>query len=221
MDYEFKCHLRAPLFSPEELQKVSPMGTAPVLQVFRAGSDKPVTIGESGNIAQFLLENYDKSGKLKPESFEDQILVNYYLHFAEASLQAFLTPHLIKYFYLQLDPENKEQVEDTLTKVNNMYFTRQVWKSLDMLENLLAEKGGGYLVGDKLTAADIIMEYPLFESFFFEGEPEKRIGQKLSKDKYPHLYEWAALIEKNPSRLKAAAKEQEEVKKAKAAQGQQ
>ncbi|KIJ63743.1 hypothetical protein HYDPIDRAFT_91820 [Hydnomerulius pinastri MD-312] len=86
--YELKKYDRGPKFrSPPELERLTPLGKAPVL------TDGDITLSESGAIVVYLIKRYG-SGRFDPtEAGEvDDI---YFTHYAEGSLMPILTQSII------------------------------------------------------------------------------------------------------------------------------
>jgi len=87
------------------------------------------------------------------------------------------------------------------TKVEDMFLNKNFTTHWTFLEGQLASSpdSGEYLCGKDLTAADIMMSYPLIEG---KG--------KIDKAKYPKLIAYAEKLE-NSKAYKASAKKIEEV----------
>lgn len=76
-----------------------------------------------------------------------------------------------------------------------------VRKNLELLESYLATPpseadGTGYLCGDHLTAADIMLSYPLFA--VRERAAEFTIDGATIQTKFPKTFEYLARLEKEP-----------------------
>lgn len=75
---------------------------------------------------------------------------------------------------------------------------------MQYLEDQLAREGTGYFVGDRLSGADIILSFPIYENVFDNEVQIKDItGERgdLYK-KYPHLAAWCDKIRNNPLYIK-------------------
>lgn len=192
------------------------MGTAPVVQIFKNGASEPISLGESGHIVQYLIQHYDTKGKLKADNETDQELVDFYLHFAEGSLQPHLVSILVGNVAAQKAPwPANYAVKALFGKVNSEYYLKMIYRALAFLEERLAKKGGGYFVGNHLTGADIIFEFPVFENILDNPELSRLSGEPLQKKDYPYLFEWAELIRSNATRKQALVRENSEINKRK------
>lgn len=210
LPYEVKVYRRTKQYTaPKELLDVWPTGMSPVLEIYPEGSDKPIVLAESGHIIQYVIQHYDPKGKLVPDTPEGKQMADYYLHFAEGSLQPHLVSILVGHLALQRAPwPSSYLVKFIMSKINSEFYLKRLMTNLKFLDTQLGNKGGGYFVGDKLSGADIIMDFPINENLFSDMERVKMIGvnEDLSKA-LPNLYKWHLLTSKEPLRIKA---EQEE-----------
>lgn len=210
LDYEVKVYQRTPQFlAPKELLDVWPTGVSPILLVYRDGSSEPYQVAESGHIASYLVRNYDPKGILTPDTKDDAELVDYYLHFSEGSLQ----PHLVSLFVGDIAQKSSPWpanylVGAVVSKMNAGYYIKRIVRNIGFLDQQLAKKGGGYLVGNKLSAADIILAFPVIENLFNNQERMNAmgLGVNLNED-FPNLNKWCQLIKKEEGRSRAQEKE--------------
>lgn len=210
LDFELKVYNRVHgVLAPRELLDVFPTGMSPVLQIFKEGSSEPLTLGESGHIIQYVIDHYDPKGKLTPESEADKEKVGYYLHFAEGSLQPHLVSLLVGDVACQRAPWPANYlVKTVISKINAEYYVKRLKTNLKFLDDTLAKKGGGFFVGDKLTGADIILEFPIAQNIFSDPVRVQNLGLDVTpREAFPHLYEWTKLIASQPIRQKAVATE--------------
>ncbi|GBL47762.1 hypothetical protein ACI3LY_003367 [Candidozyma auris] len=210
LDFELKVYHRVHgVTAPKELLNVFPTGMSPVLQIFKEGSSEPLTLAESGHIIQYVIDHYDHKGKLIPDSEADKEKVGYYLHFAEGSLQPHLVSMIVGEVACQRAPwPAKYLVKFIVSKMNSEYYVKRLKTNLNFLEDTLAKKEGGFFVGDKLTGADIILEYPIVQDLFSDPVRAKNLGLNVKlEEAFPHLYEWTKLIASLPIRQKAMATE--------------
>lgn len=182
---------------------------SPVLEIYKEGSTTPIKLAESGHIVQYVIEHYDKQGKLTPKTAEDKQLADYYLHFAEGSLQ----PHFVSILVGMLAGKRAPWpanylVNAILAKINSEFYLKRLMTNLLFLDSQLEKKGGGFFVGDQLSGADIILDFPINDNLFSDPERTKQIGvnEDLSK-KFPNLYKWHLLTTKEPLHVKAAQEE--------------
>lgn len=101
LEYELKVYRRTRdpsmslLRAPLELNKIRQLGKSPVIEIIKPGRSTPVILAETGYIMDYLIKHYDTEQKLVPNNEDDRELVNYYLQFAEGSLQPFLESLLV------------------------------------------------------------------------------------------------------------------------------
>lgn len=191
--------------APPELTKVHPLGKSPVIEIIRPGA-KPLVVAETGHIIDYLVKNYDTEKKLLPASAEERELVDYYLSFTEGSFQSYLVALLINDMATKIAPfGTRFLVTKVVAGINAAYYGPETKKALDFLEANLKANPGKYFVGDKLTGADIILSFPVYENIFKNPE-NSRILAGISGDfvsKYPNLKAWSDMISKEPNLIKA------------------
>lgn len=215
LDYEVKAYSRSSTHeAPKDAKKLSPMGLFPFLQVFKSGSAEPYTMAESGHIISYLARNYDPLGKLKTSTPEDYELVDYYLHFSEGSLQPHLVSLLVGSIACQMTPWPANYlVKQVTSRMGSMYYGARAMSALEVLDSELEKKGGGYFVGNSLTAADIMLDFPINRNIF-GNERLLEFGLNFDpKTKYPNLYKWHQLTTSLPSHIRSVAREKTELSK--------
>ncbi len=155
--YEVKRYNRDPETSlaPPVLYKVHPLGKSPVI------SDDDITVAETGAIFEYLVDTYGKDGRLKPaggtQAGRDY---TYWLHYAEGSA---MTNLLLKLVFSRL-PERAPMLMRPIVKrvsasVEEGFIDPRIAEHATWWNKSL--EGTGYFVGDDLTAADIMMSFPL------------------------------------------------------------
>lgn len=199
--------------APEEAKNLWPIGLFPILEIQEAGSTTPKIMAESGHIISYLARKYDPQGKLKTANDEDHELVDYYLHFAEGSLQPHLVSILVNSIAVERAPWPASFLVNTIvSRMNSLYYGARLKTALKFLDSQLEKKGGGYFVGENLTAADIILDFPINDNVF--GERFSTIGIDLDPRKeLPNLYKWHQLITALPAHIRSNAKENTEIAK--------
>ncbi|SGZ52946.1 CIC11C00000002781 [Sungouiella intermedia] len=203
VDYEIKAYPRTKEYlAPKELLDVFPTGMSPVLTIIKEGSE-PLTIGESGHIVNYLIEYYDKNGKFTPKTHNDKELVDFYLHFSEGSIQPHLVSILVGNIAGQKVPWPFRFVTNQVfSKMNSTFYAKRLFTNFRYLDDQLAKKGGGYFVGDHLTGADFMLDFPINGGLFLDRADLVGQGKDMKKE-FPNLYKWSQMIKKEPLRIKA------------------
>jgi glutathione S-transferase len=128
------------MLAPPELRQVHPLGKSPVLQ------DGDTVVAETGAIAEYLVEKAD--GRLGPPPHREAILrYRFYLHYAEGSL---MPPLLVKLVLGRVPVFGRTAQKRIQPMIDN---------HLSFVERELASRE--WFVGDSVTAADIMMSFPL------------------------------------------------------------
>jgi glutathione S-transferase len=143
LDYEIKHYTRDPHTSraPIELKTIHPLGKSPVL------TDGDKTIAETGAIVEYLIREHG-GGRLRPETgtaaYDDY---EHFMHFAEGSA---MLPLLLALYTGFLGDAAKPIQPMIMTEIKGIF---------DYVEYHLIRNE--YFAGDDLTAADIMMIFPL------------------------------------------------------------
>lgn len=207
LDYDIKIYLRHPTTwrAPPELLKIHPSGKSPILEIIPGDGLEPIQLAESGFMIQYLLKNYDPEHLLMPADPKQQFQVDYYLHYSEGTLQHILISMLINSVAKHIAPMGTKSFVRMVTKgINNGYYTHE-WKlNMQYLDDQLAKEDTGYFVGDRLSAADIILTFPIYENVFDNEEQIKEItGEKGDLYRqYPRLATWCNKIRNDPLYIK-------------------
>ncbi|SMN22853.1 similar to Saccharomyces cerevisiae YIR038C GTT1 ER associated glutathione S-transferase capable of homodimerization [Maudiozyma saulgeensis] len=203
LEYNVVPYVRENNRAPEELKKIHPLGRSPILEIKDEQTGKTKIVTESGYIFQYILENYDQEKILSLKDPEQAEQVQYYLHYAEGSLQP---PLLMEYVY-SLAAQSPGPfplsylVRGVLDKISGAYSRGEVKNQIDYLETEVS-KNEGYFVGGQFSAADILLSFPLQMAFLR--------GFAQAKD-YPHIKKWLESItsEKSYSAAKDSAAQYE------------
>jgi len=142
LPYELKLYKRDPIFSPPELKEVHPMGASPVLEDATFDAEKPLVLGESNAIAEYLIHKHG-NGRLAlgPEhkNYADYL---YWFHFCNATLlSAMFRRAMTRGMVGEEDPRfkgNDARLRNAISNVNNRL------------------NANTYLAGDEFTVADIM-----------------------------------------------------------------
>ncbi len=128
------------MLAPPELRQVHPLGKSPVID------DDGLVIAETGAIVEYLVEKAD--GRLGPPSHRDSALrYRFWLHYAEGSM---MPPLLLKLVLARIPLFGKA----ALKRIQPMVDVH-----LDYIESELAQRP--WFAGDEMTAADVMMSFPL------------------------------------------------------------
>lgn len=131
---------KATMLAPEELKRVHPLGKSPVIE------DDGKKLAETGLIVEYLVERYGLD--LAPPRESDLYWrYKYWLHYAEGSL---MPPLLLKLVVDRLG---------LLGRPAKGFVNAQLKLHLDYLEAELA--ASPWFVGDRFSAADIMLSFPL------------------------------------------------------------
>ncbi|KAL4934084.1 glutathione S-transferase [Aspergillus undulatus] len=215
--YEVKTFQRGKdMLAPPELREIHPLGKSPVISVQGPGTSdsnsKPIVIAESGMIVEYICDHFGgerliptrykpgQEGKVGGES-EEWLRYRYYMHFAEGSLMPFLVfklvtetiknPPGVPFFLKPIPRVVAGQVESQFVEPN-------LQRTFDFLEDQLktAPGGGPFFCGTKVTAADIMMSFPLVAA-------DTRVPLK---EKYPRLAGFVQALEKEEGYQRAVEK---------------
>lgn len=142
LPYQVKRYARCSrtMLAPSELRRVHPLGKSPVID------DDGLVIAESGTIVEYLVDK--AGGRLgEPADRCGRLRYRMFLHYAEGSLMPPLLALLVvRRLGLLGRPARKP-------------LLRMFGQHLDFLEAELS--GRPYFAGDELTAADVMMSFPL------------------------------------------------------------
>jgi glutathione S-transferase len=153
----------ATLLAPESLRAVHPLGKSPVIV------DGDRTLAESGAIIEYLVEYYGEGRLVPAPGTPERLRYRYWLHYAEGSA---MPPLLLKLVFDRIDsapmPFYLRKVVRAITdRVETSYIVPQIAQHLDFLEGEI--DNGPWFAGEKFTAADIQMSFPLETAAAFAG----------------------------------------------------
>lgn len=203
LEYDVKIYLRHPktFRGPKELYDVHPLGKSPVLEIIRGDGKPAMKLAESGFIIQYLLRHYDPHHILTPREEWQQTEVDYFLHYSEGTLQPLQVSILVNHVARSVAPWGAKLLTKTVTgAINNAYYLHEWALNLQFLESQLEKTGTGFFVGNRLTGADIILSFPVYENVFDNLESVKEItGEKSDLSRtYPRLYAWSQMVANDP-----------------------
>ena len=131
------------MLAPPELRRVHPLGKSPVIE---DGDADGRVVAETGAIVEYLVEKAD--GRLGPPAHRESALrYRHFLHYAEGSL---MPPLLVKLVLGRVP---------LVGKAAQKRFQPMIDVHLDYVEAELAARP--WFAGDAMTAADVMMSFPL------------------------------------------------------------
>ncbi|MCC2980228.1 glutathione S-transferase family protein [Sphingomonas sp. IC4-52] len=134
---------RKTMLAPPELRRIHPLGKSPVIE---DTDDGRRVVAETGAIVEYLVDKAD--GRLGPPANRAAALdYRYWLHYAEGSLM----PPLLVTLVLSRVP--------LFGKAAQKRIRPWIETHLDFVESHLAAHP--WFAGDSLTAADVMMSFPL------------------------------------------------------------
>ncbi|QLL35123.1 hypothetical protein HG536_0H05000 [Torulaspora globosa] len=182
LDYEIVSYRRDEDFrAPAELKKVHPLGRAPLIELEDRSTGKKKVLAESGYIFQYILSHFDTDGVLKNNDPDMAEKIQYYLYYAEGSLQPPLTMErlLLMAKKAPVPFPISYLVGMVIGQISSKYSAGRLKNQIDYVEAEIA-KNQGFLVGGKLSGADILISYPLM-SVFDVGIAHKKDYPNISK----------------------------------------
>lgn len=174
LPYEIKRYERnkATMLAPPELTQVHPLGKSPVIE--DTDMDGGLVVAETGAIVEYLVGKAD--GKLGPPAKRtDALRYRFWLHYAEGSM---MPPLLLKLVLARIPILGKAAIK----KIQPMIDVH-----LDYVESELSQRP--WFAGDQMTAADIMMSFPLEAARSRGGLNESR----------PATIAWLAKVHARPA----------------------
>jgi glutathione S-transferase len=166
---------RKTMLAPPELKRIHPLGKSPVIE------EGGMVIAETGAIVEYLVAR-SESRFGPPADAQSANRYRFFLHYAEGSLMPWL---LVTLFLRRLG---------LLGRPARPTVQRMVDQHLDFLEVELADRD--WFAGAELTAADVMMSFPLEAA-------RDRAGLDASR---PRLIGWLERIHARPAYQAALAK---------------
>lgn len=208
------------LLAPPELEQIHPLGKSPVISITPPGhGEKPVILAESGFMTQYLVDHVPAGQKLIPKQWregrentlggetEEWLRYAYYMHYAEGSLMPFLV------FALVISRLKSPQVPFFVrpityiiaNRIIAMFVYPNIKKHLAFINEQLATSGGKYLCGQTLSAADILMSFPLIAGSGRFDELGSWEGASW-KNEFPKVAEYVQVLEAEPGYKRSVEK---------------
>lgn len=189
MEYRIQHHQRDPETSlaPESLKRVHSLGKSPVIE------DEGSRIAESGAIVDYLARK-DPERRLLVEEGEDGFLEwTFWMHYAEGSLMPPLVMRLV-FEKVRTGPMPffaRPIAKGIADKTHKLFLGPLITSHLDFVEDHLARYD--WFVGDRLTAADVQMSFPL----------EAIVGSGLAGRRYPNITRFVQNFQQRPAYRRA------------------
>lgn len=193
LDYRIERYERDPetMLAPASLKKVHPLGKSPVI------TDGDLTIAESGAIIEYLAHTYARETMLPKPGTQAWLDCSYWLHYAEGSLMPPLVMRLV-FEKIRTSPMPffiRPVAKGIAAKTNQMFIGPQIRTHMDFVESHLADRT--WFLGDRLSAADIQMSFPL------EASVARGVVEKKSR---PNIVAWVERVHGRPAYQRALEK---------------
>ncbi|OAL20370.1 hypothetical protein AYO22_08864 [Fonsecaea multimorphosa] len=212
--YELKTYKRTKeRLAPPELKHVHPLGKSPVVTIELPDSNKPIVLAESAAIGEYFCDHYGKGTSLVPSRYqegkegqiggetESWLRYRMFMHYAEGSLMPLMLLSLIVGsirnapvpFFI------KPITNSVAGKIESSFLQRNMKNHYDFLEGQLATSpdAGSYLCGKDLTAADIMLSFPLEAG-------QTRSG--FTQSEYPKIWAYIERLHERDAYKRAVAK---------------
>ncbi|KAI1303830.1 glutathione S-transferase [Xylaria venustula] len=119
---------------------INPNGRVPAIE----DPNTDITLWESGAIYQYVIEQYDVEHRLSYETLKERHVCSQWLHFQMSGQGPYYGQCS---WFIHLHPEPIQSAIDR--------YTNEVKRVISVLEGVLAAKESQWLVGDKMTFADM------------------------------------------------------------------
>ncbi|KGQ02412.1 Glutathione S-transferase 2 [Beauveria bassiana D1-5] len=160
-------------FKSEEFRKINPNGRLPAIVDPNNGN---FTLWESGAIAEYLVETYDKSMKLSVSGDAEKWQLKQFLHFQMSGQGPYYGQAV--WFHMLHGQDIPSAKKRYLEQID------RVWS---VTNDILKDKK--YFLGSKLTYADLCFFPWEFAAHSFLGEYLEAAGFDAKK-KYPNYWAW-------------------------------
>ncbi len=145
LDYEIRRYRRnSDMSAPTELKAIHPLGKSPILEDMCEEGRQTIVV-ETGALCEYLVGR--AGGRLGPDDATDPLLYRQFLHYAEGSVMPVLFALLVASKIPILGRTAAKRIQPMLDT------------HLDFIEEQLALRP--WFAGDQITAADIMMSFPL------------------------------------------------------------
>ncbi|KAL1884008.1 hypothetical protein Daus18300_000117 [Diaporthe australafricana] len=189
--------LAPPDFKAQIRAAGQPLGKSPTMK------DGGLVVTESGSITEYMLETYDTGHNLLPAAAEDpaaRAKVREWLYAAEGTFML----HAMAILYARWQLPDTEEIRAGILPGLEEKLAVNVCNSFDWLEGELVaqrNRGSGWLVGDGLTAADIVVQF----SVQFIMERRLGVGGR-GEGRWKEVEAWLGRTEQDDAYLRAVQK---------------
>ena len=178
----------------EPFESLNPNGRVPAIEDPNTG----MTLWESGAIIDYLLDTYDTTNSLSYTSGAEKYQQKAWEHFQMSGQGPYFGQRA---WFILYHPE--KDLKSCLDRYGN-----EIWRVIGVIDSHLKKKGTPYLVGDKVTYADLMFvpwHWLLLAKPFLMGED----FQKEWEEKYPEAWAWNQRLQERPAVKKAREARQE------------
>ncbi|KAK7182539.1 glutathione S-transferase [Paraphaeosphaeria sporulosa] len=148
--------------------KINPNGQLPAIRDPNSG----LTLWETGAIIQYLVDQYDTEGKISYKTFPEKHLTQQWLAFETSGQSPYFAEAT---YFVRFNPEKIPSAIDR--------YVNEILRVTGVLDKAIKANGTGWLVGSKMTYADLS-----FEAW-------STIGEGLLK----HLGKWEGFEQQFPT----------------------
>jgi glutathione S-transferase len=210
--------------APPELEKIHPLGKSPVVTVTPAEvGAEPIVLAETGFMTEYLLDHFDTEKKLVPARWkagkegtvggetDAWMRYEYLMHYREGTLMPIIVITLvISRLRSTMIPFFIRPITSAVAgRILDGFVLPNARKNLAMLEGMLDSSAGKYLCGETLTAADILVAFPLMTASGVLDSIGSYEGGGGWKNEFPRLAEYADRMAAEETYLRAQEKVKE------------
>lgn len=200
LPYEVVRYQRDPetMLAPPSLRAVHPLGKSPVLE------DDGRVLAESAAILEYLVERHDHAHTFSPPpepiDADERLRYRYWLHYAEGSA---MPPLLMSLVFSRLKQAPmpffvRPVARGIADKTMAAFVGPQLKLHLDYMEAELSTRP--WFAGDRFTAADIQMSFPVEAAAARVGKDRPRLQAFLERIRARPAYQ-RALVQGGPYEL--------------------
>ncbi|KAI1481799.1 hypothetical protein K445DRAFT_314995 [Daldinia sp. EC12] len=177
----------------EPFININPNGRVPAIEDPNTG----VTLWESGAIIEYLIDNYDKEHKLSYGTSPEKYLIQQWIAFQISGQGPYYGQAM--WFY-RLHPEKVQSAIDR--------YVKEIERVRSVLDKHLSTSPSGWLVGDKVTVADLA--WIIWEQM---ADVLLNVMDIHLEGKYPHYDAWYKKVLERPAVKKAVDLRMQELAK--------